>query len=158
LTPLFDESPADFPIPLEVEAVDSSELICLQQSDTDLSALFDVVNKAEHPYAIRFGVLVRAWRNVISADTHIPSDCGPNSFTRQIILSVAHDIPAAGQLGVAKTKDRLLRHFYCPSISKGRKEFCRSCDVCQRLGKGAPSPLEPLHSLPSLGTVLPSAK
>ena len=28
------------------------------------------------------------------------------------------------------------------------KEFCRSCDVCQRLGKGAVSPPAPLHSLP----------
>ena len=63
-------------------------------------------------------------------------------------MSVAHDIPAAGHLGVAKTKDRLLRHFYWPSINKDVKEFGRSCDVCQRLGKGAVSPPAPLHSLP----------
>jgi len=48
---------------------------------------------------------------------------------------VAHEIPAAGHLGVAKTKDNLLCHFYCPSLSKDTKELCRSCDVCQRLGK-----------------------
>ena len=28
------------------------------------------------------------------------------------------------------------------------KEFCRSCDVCQRLGKDAASPPAPPHSLP----------
>jgi len=28
------------------------------------------------------------------------------------------------------------------------KEFCRTCDVCQKLGKGGPSAVAPLHSLP----------
>jgi len=48
LSPLFDESSTDFPPPLV--AVDRSELIRLEQSDPDLSALFDLmnpVNKAE---------------------------------------------------------------------------------------------------------------
>jgi len=48
LSLLFDESSTDFPNLLET--VDRSELICLQQSDPDLSALFDLVNKAKHPY------------------------------------------------------------------------------------------------------------
>jgi len=60
LSPLFDESLTDFPTPLE--AVDRSELIRLQQSDPDLSALFDLINTAEHPITIRAGVLLRARR------------------------------------------------------------------------------------------------
>jgi len=61
---------------------------------------------------------------------------------------LAHEISAAGHLGVAKTKDRLLHHFYWPSISRDTCSFCRSWDVCQRIGKGPPRLPAPLHSLP----------
>ena len=67
---------------------------------------------------------------------------------RANLLHLAHEIPAAGHLGVAKTKDRLLRHFYWPSISRDTRNFCRSCDVCQRIGKGAACLPAPLRSLP----------
>jgi len=35
-----------------------------------------------------------------------------------------------------------------PHITSDVKEFCRTCDVCQNLGKGGPSAVAPLHSLP----------
>jgi len=129
LSPLFDESLTDFPTPLK--AVDRSELIRLQESDPDLSAVFDLVNKAEHPYTIRAGVLVRAWRYKLSPQEATFHQIVVPTALRAKLLSVAHEIPAAGQLGVAKTKDRLLRNFYWPS-----------------LGKCAPNPPAPLHSLP----------
>jgi len=71
----------------------------------------------------------------------VPSSLQPK------LLQIAHDIPAAGHLGVAKTQRRLLQHFFWPSISRDIKNFCRACDVCQRLGKGKkPAPV-PLQSL-----------
>jgi len=63
-------------------------------------------------------------------------------------LPIAHDIPAASHLGVPKSKDPLLHHFYWPSINQDVKEFCHSCDVCQHLGKEASNAPVPLHSLP----------
>ena len=63
------------------------------------------------------------------------------------ILYLAHDIPAAGHLGMAKTKARIWHHFYWPHMAKEITYYCKSCDVCQRLGKGqkpAPAPLIPL--------------
>ena len=63
-------------------------------------------------------------------------------------LYIAHDIPAAGHLAVAKTKTRLQRHFYWPCISNDVKKFCRACDVCQRLGKSTLPSVAPLYSLP----------
>jgi len=89
---------------------------------------------------------VRAWRDKLS-----PQEA---TYHQVVVPTVLHavicciHIPAAGHLGVAKTKDRLLRQFYWPRISKDVKEFCGSCNVCQRLGKGAPSPPAPSHSLP----------
>jgi len=55
---------------------------------------------------------------------------------RPKLLQTAHEIPTAGHLGVTKTQSRLLRHFFWPSISHDTKNFCYSCDICQRLGKG----------------------
>jgi transposase InsO family protein len=62
-------------------------------------------------------------------------------------LFTAHDIPAAGHLGYAKTKARLWPHVYWPRMQKDVLSYCRSCDQCQRVGKGkhpAPAPLIPL--------------
>jgi len=62
--------------------------------------------------------------------------------------SISHGIPAAGHLGVAKIQSRLLRHFFWLSISRDTKSFCRSCDICQRLGKGKKPVPAPLQSMP----------
>ena len=67
---------------------------------------------------------------------------------RAKILKLAHDIPAAAHLGMSKTKKRLEQHFYWPSISEDIKLYVRTCDVCQRVGKGGkPAPV-PLYNLP----------
>jgi hypothetical protein len=66
---------------------------------------------------------------------------------RDKLMHLAHDIPASGHLGVAKTKARLSYHFYWPHMSKQVTQYVRSCDICQRLGKGQkphPAPLIPL--------------
>jgi len=67
---------------------------------------------------------------------------------RSRLLYIAHDILASGHLGVAKTRDRLLHHFFWPMISQDVKEYCRAHPVCQKLGKGGKPAVAPLHSLP----------
>ena len=67
---------------------------------------------------------------------------------RSKIIRVAHDVPSSGHLGTQKTLDRVLRHFYWPGIFKYVREYCRTCDVCQRLGKGATKARAPLINLP----------
>jgi len=64
LSPLFDETSVD--LPTSLETVDRVELIRLQQLDSDLAALFDLVNKPDHPYILCSGVLVRAWTDELS--------------------------------------------------------------------------------------------
>ena len=55
---------------------------------------------------------------------------------RQDILSMAHETPLAGHLGVNKTyHQRVLNHFYWPKLCRVVVEFCRSCHVCQLVGK-----------------------
>jgi len=128
--------------------VDRKELISLQQSDPDLATLFDLADQPDHSYQIRDGVLLRLWRDKCSPQEATFHQVVVPTPLRANLLRLAHEIPAAGHLGIAKTKDRLLRHFYWPSISRDTRNFCRSCDVCQRIGKGPPCLPAPLHSLP----------
>ena len=67
---------------------------------------------------------------------------------RHKILYLGHDIPASGHLGIAKTKARLWPHYYWPRMSKQVFHYCKSCDQCQRIGKGRKPSVAPLTPLP----------
>jgi len=148
LASLFESSVAAKTIPFEL--VDRAELICLQQSDPGLSSLFELAEKGDnHYFIIKSGVLLRIWRDKLAPpESSIHQIVVPASL-RPKLLQIAHEIPAAGHLGVAKTQSRLLRHFFWPSmISCDTKSFCSSCDICQRLGKGKKPIPAPLQSMP----------
>ncbi len=70
----------------------------------------------------------------------------PKSLRKQV-LSVAHD-NVAGHLGITKTYYRILRYFFCPGIKSDVVRYCRSCHVCQVVGKPnqviRPAPLRPI--------------
>ena len=54
---------------------------------------------------------------------------------RSKILHIAHDIPASGHLGIAKTRDRILKCFVWPNVRKDIRMYCKTCDVCQGVDK-----------------------
>ena len=58
-----------------------------------------------------------------------PSPC------REDLLTIAHSIPLAGHLGVDKTRDRLLAHYFWPNIYKDVQQFCSTCPECQKTGR-----------------------
>jgi len=130
------------------ELVDRYELIRLQQSDLDLSSLFELAEKGDDHYFLKSGVLLRSWRDKMAPpESSFHHIVVPASLLHKL-LQIAHEIPAAGYLRIAKTQSRLLRHFFWPSISCDTKSFCRSCDICQRLGKGKKPVPAPLQSMP----------
>ena len=131
-----------------IETMNRDQLIELQQRDSNLKPLFALVDKPGHDYLIHSGVLLCKWRDNVSTPSVAIHQIVVPTQLRPKLLYIAHDIPAAGHLGVAKTKARLQRHFYWPGISSDVKEFCRTCNVCQRLGKGISPSVAPLHSLP----------
>ena len=55
LSPLFDEAAAQ--PPPSINSVDRTELIRLQQADSDLKNFFELVDQEEHPYSYRSAVL-----------------------------------------------------------------------------------------------------
>ena len=79
----------------------------------------------------------------VSYQIVVPPNC------RADILQLAHATPMAGYLGVNKTYQRILNHFYWPGIKKDVKQFCKSCHECQVVGKPNQSiPVAPLKPIP----------
>lgn len=72
----------------------------------------------------------------------VPQEC------RALILSIGHDNPLAGHFSHRKTGLKISENFFWPGMYAEIRDFCRSCDVCQRLSvKGRCRPV-PLHPVP----------
>ena len=127
------------------------QLIALQKQDRSLTELIKDALEKDFPnakpyYYIKDGLLMHhdfQSKSLQEADQIVI----PQSLRRKI-LYFAHDIPASGHLGMAKTKDRLWPYFYWPRMSQHIYHYCKSCDQCQRVGKGRKSAVAPLMPLP----------
>ena len=64
------------------------------------------------------------------------------------VLSLCHDHPMSGHLGTTKTLDFVLRRFWWPGVRNFVREYCSTCDSCQRV--------KPEHTFPA-GKLLPHA-
>jgi len=135
------------------------QLIVEQRKDEKTSSLFEAVVPVEQleqvsqGYFVEDGVLMRKWRPpTASADDEwqvVKQIIVPSSY-RSEILSLAHDSPFAGHLGVNKTYDRILRNFFWPGLKTDVASYCRSCHVCQMTGKPNQNiPPAPLHPIPA---------
>ena len=51
---------------------------------------------------------------------------------RESVMKLAHDTPMAGHMGTKRTLDRIWHSFYWPGICKDVRQYCRSCDLCQK--------------------------
>jgi len=74
----------------------------------------------------------------------VPSKC------RAIILAVGHESPLAGHFSHRKSEMRIRDHFYWPNMGAEIRDFCKSCDKCQRMssrGRVRPVPLKPMPIL-----------
>ncbi|XP_071850601.1 uncharacterized protein [Apostichopus japonicus] len=97
------------------------------------------------------GVVMRKWRPLDApADEEwqvVHQTVVPKVYHSDI-MSMAHDSPMAGHLGVRKTCDRILKHFWWPKIRSDVADYCRSCHTCQVVGKPnqkiPPAPLKPI--------------
>lgn len=65
---------------------------------------------------------------------------------------MAHDHPWAGHLGVTKTYDHILQHFFWPGLKTEVYRYCKTCHTCQMAGK--PNQVVPpalLYPIPAVG-------
>ena len=88
---------------------------------------------------------------------------------KQKVMSLNHDLPLTGHMGIAKTITRVKQSFMWYNMAKDIEVFVKSCSLCNRNKKAnvkpkaalgqyhAGSPLEPVH-IDILGPFTPSSK
>ena len=54
---------------------------------------------------------------------------------RHEILSIAHESPMSGHLGINKTYHKIINHFYWPGFKSDVSKYCKTCHTCQMVGK-----------------------
>ena len=138
--------------------VNKQQLISEQEKDPELSLLCksalseDEISQVPVCYFKKSGVLMRKWRpkEVPASDEwQVLYQIVVPPVYRKDILSLAHENAMAGHLGINKTCDRILRHFYWPKIRSDVSQFCKTCHTCQMVGKpNQKIPKAPLRPIP----------
>ena len=73
----------------------------------------------------------------------------PNSTPlKRRILQAAHDSPASGHPGIARTLEKVSRYYWWPSLKADVAEHVGRCDSCQRNKPDNRPPAGPLQPLP----------
>ncbi len=130
-------------------------LVTAQKNDPSLTHCVSSVGTSGELDSASFffddGVLMRRWSPDSSAVNAVSQVVVPGEFRPQI-LSLAHDSSYAGHLGIKKTYDRVLRHFFWPGLKTDVTKHCRSCHTCQVVGNpNQPVRPAPLRPIPVLG-------
>ena len=126
------------------DTLSKSQLIQEQQTDPEISKLIfrtlpeDEISQVPMCYYIKNGILMRKWRPY-----DVPTDdewavyhqiVVPKSY-RHEILSIAHESPMSGHLGINKTYHKIINHFYWPGLKSDVSKYCKTCHTCQMVGK-----------------------
>lgn len=139
--------------------VERSKLIIEQENDSELKSIAEEMDKRDKDTESIFfykqhGVLMRKWKPPDATAEQEWRDVHqivlPRSYRNQV-LSLAHDCPLSGHLGVRKTLYRIRRHFYWPNMRADVAAYCRTCHNCQVSGKPQHNPKKAaLRPIPAL--------
>ena len=143
--------------PITIDKETNEKLKGLQVNDPSLASLFEPVSDQSSLGEDRIeyflnnkGILMRKWRDrndTAGGGNEVIQTLMSHCFQSEL-LNLAQDASTSGHLGVAKTQSRLLQHFCWPNLFKDLKEYCRTCDTCQRIGKNNRKPKASLITLP----------
>ena len=147
------------PIDCKDVSLSKSKLISEQENDPELAPLFKLVlppvelDKVPVGYYVRSGVLMRKWRppNIPASEewSVVHQIVVPKVYQSEI-LKLAHESPMGGHLGINKTYNKITKHFYWPQIRHCVAEFCKTCHICQMVGKpNQKIPVAPLKPIPA---------
>lgn len=142
-----------------LSSITPEKLIEWQKEDVSLNKCFDSVvplekaKEQETAYFVDAGVLMRKWTpHKTGEDWDTVWQVVVPSPLRQQVLSLAHNPAWSGHLGITKTYNRVLRHFFWPGLKSDIVQYCKTCHVCQVIGKvNQPVPRVPLHPIPVIG-------
>ena len=117
------------------DTLSKSQHIQEQQTDPEISkSIFralpeDEISQVPMCYYIKNGILMRKWRPF-----DVPADdewavyhqiVVPKSY-RHEILSIAHESPMSGHLGINKTYHKIINHFYWPRLKSDVSKYCKT--------------------------------
>ena len=71
---------------------------------------------------------------------------------RNMLVEIAHASDMSGHFGVKKTREKLLNDYFWPGMTASVKAFCKSCEICQKVGKPQHHPrVTPLKPMIAIG-------
>jgi hypothetical protein len=124
-----------------------------QKEDPSLRKIRQFAEKAEEVHGIRYeykdDILYRISRDKDGCQAR--QVVVPKSMRKEV-LTVGHDLPTAGHLGIKKSSDRIRREFWWPGCGMDIKRHCQSCDVCQRTTPKGRVKHAPLGKMPVVDT------
>ena len=138
--------------------ISRQNLIEEQSKDKELLDLFKIAltpveaEKVSVGYLIKDDILMRKW-----SPTACDNEKGETVYQivvptvhRREVLELAHDLPVSGHLGLRKTYNRVLQHFFWPGLKRDVAKWCKECHTCQLGGKPNQNiPQAPLHPIPA---------
>ena len=126
------------------DLVSRSQLCKEQHNDPEILPIFErafdekEIDQVPVCFYVKNGILMRKWRPPdVSAEDEwtVNHQIVVPRVYRPEILTLAHDTPMSGHLGINKTYHKILNHFYWPGLKSDVSQFCKSCHTCQMVGK-----------------------
>ena len=140
--------------------VNRNQIVAAQKADPTLAHCFELaISPAaakEKPiaYFVEDDLLMRKWSMPAAAGMDwgvVTQVVMPTPFRHQVLL-LAHGTPWSGHLGITKTYNRVLKHFFWPKLRASVAQFCKTCHHCQITGKPNQTvPAAPLCPIPVMG-------
>ncbi|KAK7095859.1 hypothetical protein V1264_005220 [Littorina saxatilis] len=112
----------------------STDVERLQREDASLNKYFQLAagkkdENSKVSFEVSKGLLFRRY---VDPARRVYKQLVVPTPLRDKVMTVAHDSPMAGHMGIRRTIDRVWQVFYWPGICSHIRRFCRSCDKCQR--------------------------
>ena len=147
-------------VPEAVNEYSVENLIELQSGDVSLSYIRNQAQTGEVKtsrdgssiqYVRKNGLYYRVFQKLGKFERKYNQLLVPEKLQNEV-LKIAHDGIMSGHLGIRKTTDRVLNDFFWPTVRKDVKQYCKTCDICQKTKpKGKVSQL-PLGKMPIIDT------
>jgi len=121
--------------------INTEQLQKLQEDDVNVQKCLQRKSTNKRKYASNKGII---YEITIEEGKETEHKIVLPTKLHEKIMNLGHDIPMAGHLGYKKTLSRIKQHFVWPGMTKDVREYCSTCDICQKTspkGKEAPVPL-----------------
>ena len=147
-------------VPEPIKEVSSKQIRLYQESDETLSEIRNMESTRETKvckdgsmvkYVIKKNLYYRQYSKAGGITEIIKQSVVPQKL-RSDVLKIAHDGVMSGHVGIRKTIDKTLFQFYWPHVRRDVRNYCKSCDMCQKtIPKGRVGKL-PLEKMPLIDT------